>query len=51
MVPLSQIHYHFGSKQDLVLVILEDENLRLLERQEEMYHRDAPVVEALGTGV
>ena len=42
-VPLSQIHYHFGSKQDLVLAILEDENRRLLERQEEMYHRELPL--------
>ena len=42
-VPLSQIHYHFGSKQDLVLAVLEDENRRLLERQEEMFHRELPL--------
>ena len=42
-VPLSQIHYHFGSKQDLVLAVLEDENRRLLERQEEMFRRELPL--------
>jgi AcrR family transcriptional regulator len=36
-VPLSQIHYHFGSKQQLVLRLLAAENERLLERQREMY--------------
>jgi AcrR family transcriptional regulator len=36
-VPLSQIHYHFGSKQQLVLRILAAENDRLLERQRQMY--------------
>ena len=39
-VPLSQIHYHFGSKRQLVLAVLAAENARLLERQAEMY--DAP---------
>lgn len=32
-VPLSQIHYHFGSKQGLVLALLDDQNARLLQRQ------------------
>ena len=32
-VPLSQIHYHFGSKQQLILAVLEAENERLLDRQ------------------
>lgn len=36
-VPLSQIHYHFGSRQQLVLRLLEAENDRLLERQARMY--------------
>lgn len=36
-VPLSQIHYHFGSKQGLILAVLEAENRRLLDRQERMY--------------
>lgn len=39
-VPLSQIHYHFGSKQNLVLAVLERENERLLKRQEEMFESD-----------
>ena len=39
-VPLSQIHYHFGSKRQLVLAVLAAENARLLERQADMY--DAP---------
>ena len=32
-VPLSQLHYHFGSKQGLILALLEEENQRRLERQ------------------
>lgn len=39
-VPLSQIHYHFGSKQQLILSVLAAENDRLLARQREMF--DAP---------
>jgi AcrR family transcriptional regulator len=39
-VPLSQIHYHFGSKRQLILAVLEAENKRLLERQRAMF--DAP---------
>lgn len=39
-VPLSQIHYHFGTKQNLVLEILEEENRRLLDRQARMYESD-----------
>jgi AcrR family transcriptional regulator len=39
-VPLSQIHYHFGSKRQLILAVLEAENQRLLERQRQMF--DAP---------
>ena len=42
-VPLSQIHYHFGSKQGLVLEVLEDENRKLLRRQKAMYSSDAPL--------
>ncbi len=40
-VPLSQIHYHFGSKLQLILAVLAAENERLLERQAQMF--DAPV--------
>jgi AcrR family transcriptional regulator len=32
-VPLSQIHYHFGSKQGLVLALFEYLNAQLLDRQ------------------
>ena len=39
-VPLSQIHYHFGSKRQLILAVLAAETDRLLERQREMF--DAP---------
>ncbi len=39
-MPLSQIHYHFGSKQQLILAVLAAETDRLLERQREMF--DAP---------
>jgi AcrR family transcriptional regulator len=39
-VPLSQIHYHFGSKRQLILAVLDAENARLLERQRGMF--DAP---------
>jgi AcrR family transcriptional regulator len=42
-VPLSQIHYHFGSKQGLVLAVLEDENQRRLGRQQAMYGEDMPL--------
>jgi AcrR family transcriptional regulator len=42
-VPLSQIHYHFGSKQQLILAVLGAENDRLLERQSSMYARPEPL--------
>lgn len=42
-VPLSQIHYHFGSKQQLILAVLEDQNRRLLHRQERLYGADMPL--------
>lgn len=41
-VPLSQIHYHFGTKQNLVLAVLEEENRKLLERQARLYESDMP---------
>jgi len=41
-VPLSQLHYHFGSKQGLILALLEQENQRRLARQRRMYAEDAP---------
>ena len=42
-VPLSQIHYHFGSKQQLILAVLAAQNARLLERQEQMYAGPEPL--------
>jgi AcrR family transcriptional regulator len=42
-VPLSQIHYHFGSKQQLILAVLGGENARLLERQRTMYAGPEPL--------
>lgn len=42
-VPLSQVHYHFGSKNGLILALLESENRRRLERQREMYSEDKPL--------
>lgn len=42
-VPLSQIHYHFGSRQNLVLAILADENERLLERQSRLFGVELPL--------
>lgn len=42
-VPLSQVHYHFGSKRGLVLALLENENQRRLARQTAMYGEDVPL--------
>ena len=42
-VPLSQIHYHFGSKQQLILAVLEAENRRLLDRQRAMFSGPEPL--------
>jgi AcrR family transcriptional regulator len=37
-VPLSQIHYHFGSKQGLMLALFDYLNAQLLGRQNAMFH-------------
>lgn len=42
-VPLSQVHYHFGSKGAMVLAVLESENRRRLARQTQMYGQDMPL--------
>src|SRR6266542_2523982 len=42
-VPLSQVHYHFGSKGGLILALLEEENKRRLDRQTRMYAEDRPL--------
>ena len=36
-VPLSQIHYHFGSKQGMLLALFEYLNTQLLDRQNAMF--------------
>ena len=42
-VPLSQLHYHFGSKGGLIIAVFAEDNDRLLARQAEMYAQDAPL--------
>jgi AcrR family transcriptional regulator len=42
-VPLSQVHYHFGSKRGMVLALLQAENQRRLDRQASMYAQEAPL--------
>ena len=42
-VPVSQLHYHFGSKQGLLLAVLEEENRRRLARQARMYSSGRPL--------
>jgi AcrR family transcriptional regulator len=42
-VPLSQLHYHFRSKQGLILALLAEENQRRLDRQTAMYAEDTPL--------
>lgn len=42
-VPLSQISYHFGSKQGLVLALLEEDNRRLLQRQSATFAEPMPL--------
>jgi len=48
-VPLSQIHYHFGSKEQLVLATLDSENARLLTRQAALYAGDEPLSQQWAT--
>jgi AcrR family transcriptional regulator len=42
-VPVSQLHYHFGSNGGLILALFAEENQRRLERQRSMYAEDAPL--------
>ena len=42
-VPLSQLHYHFGGKKQLVLALLERQNQRLLRRQQALYADALPL--------
>ena len=40
---LGHLHYHFGSKRNLILAVLADENERLLDRQSRLYAEDLPL--------
>jgi AcrR family transcriptional regulator len=42
-VPVSQLHYHFGSKGGLILALFAEENRRRLDRQRSMYAEDLPL--------
>ena len=42
-VPVSQLNYHFGSKQGLILALFAEENQRRLARQTAMYAEDRPL--------
>jgi AcrR family transcriptional regulator len=42
-VQLSLVHYHFGSKRDLLAAVLEHENDLLLRRQRELYATPGPL--------
>ena len=42
-MPLSQIHYHFGTKKNLLLEVFRRHNARLLERQARMFGEQLPL--------
>jgi AcrR family transcriptional regulator len=42
-MPVSQIHYHFGSREALVLALLQHQNSRLLERQRKTFAANVPL--------
>ena len=44
-VRLSLLHYHFGTKQQLLVEVLEHENELLLERQRELYAAPGPLAD------
>jgi AcrR family transcriptional regulator len=44
-VGLSLVHYHFGSKQQLLVEVLERENELLLGRQRDLYATPGPLAE------
>lgn len=42
-MPLSQIHYHFGSRDALLLALLDYQNQLLIERQRSTFAADMPL--------
>jgi AcrR family transcriptional regulator len=42
-VQLSLVHYHFGSKQAVLVAVLEHENEKLLERQQALFAGSEPL--------
>jgi AcrR family transcriptional regulator len=42
-VQLSLVHYHFGSKQAVLVAVLEHENAKLLERQQALFAGPDPL--------
>ena len=42
-VQLSLVHYHFGSKQAMLVAVLEHENEKLLERQQALFAGPEPL--------
>ncbi|MFA9431955.1 TetR/AcrR family transcriptional regulator [Egicoccus sp. AB-alg2] len=42
-LPVSQIHYHFGGKEGLLLAVLDQQNAQLLDRQRAMYGTQLPL--------
>jgi AcrR family transcriptional regulator len=44
-VRLSLVHYHFGGKGPLLAALLEEENARLLARQQDLFEADEPLAE------
>jgi len=42
-VQLSLVHYHFGSKQAVLVAVLERENEKLLERQQALFSGPGPL--------
>jgi AcrR family transcriptional regulator len=42
-VQLSLVHYHFGGKRGLLAAVLEEENERLLERQQALFEGPGPL--------
>ncbi len=44
-VPLSLVHYHYGSKNQLLAAVLEHENDLLLARQHDLYNAPGPLAD------